>query len=175
MAVSEFQVWYCLLFPVTFLQPRFIGGKQGRRDSKPHQQLICKGSAINTGQVRSSLRFLPKSFPDQMSCHFVLAKQCSRSGQITNLACTTLGHTKSFANQGLQFEKLLLSVLLMPLLMLVAQTPYPGRPAAPHPQIPILVPASLLQLCCSPQAWPLQPFPPPCPHTATTDHGQAVP
>lgn len=65
-----------------------------------------------------------------------LPSKCSRCGQMTNFACMTLGQRKPLANQGLQFEKLLLSLFLMPLLILVCIDPISWQASSSSPTNP---------------------------------------
>lgn len=108
--------------------------------------------------VRNSLEFCRNNSPGQASCtHW--AKAADVAGRQT----LHVWLWKPPANQGLQFEKLLLSLFLMPLLIVVCTEQVSSSWATK----PSSAQGSLLPLSSSP-------LPPTCPHTETTDHGHGV-
>lgn len=77
------------------------------------------------------------SFPGQVSCHCVLAKQLQQMWTDDKLCMHDLGWKKPLsANQGLQFEKLLPSLFLMPLLILVFLDPIFWQASSSSPTNP---------------------------------------
>lgn len=74
-AVSEFQVWYHLLFSVTSLHPRFSCEKQGRGAQNHPSSWYVKAVLSAWCRWENAWSFCISSFPGQVSCHCVLTKQ----------------------------------------------------------------------------------------------------